>query len=910
MNDNDDIIVENDLPKDFKTLDPIDAFFAKKDQEAGLTSSLVTDNVTVPTSGLIDLDEARKPRQNQTDIRLLNPADIATQTVKGVADTIEKAAKDKPLDNFLTTKQSIEADSNLSDEQKALYLSKAQQKFLQDRIESVAKLPKAMTETVKGLFAGMAQGATREFADELVAGLSAAALQQMDASENFKQFDPTTKQVVTKPLAFNEIYKTIRDQTRRDLAKIESEAPVANFIGNMVGGTAARLPKLGKWADKDTGSFIANSLKRGVEGGVEGALFGAGSAENIEDVPDAAKSSAMIGAGAGGVLSAADAIVRDIARSKSGALLGDVYEAGRKGVDLIGEKEKLAIDLKEAVETTLAKLEKAQESAGAAGRAILEELEQQGSTANIKSFLKVKRKKLESQILDNTYEKEVRTDFARILSFINELEDGITKHGPEFTQILKYPKEQLAENITKAKTALQGKIDVENLKAEKNIPGLQAEKKLEKTFAKKEVVPLSTGADLESSLLPSQVVEVSPENLTGLVKAGPDGEFLSEVYRTAKPGVIETVTTPNGNTIAYFVDEASGKFVYKNVPAGEFVTKKISPVEQVKALNPESTTITQLKSLQEQIRQMSKVGERPLQTTAGQKEAANIAKVFKGYATEGVEEGTKKRVLQEVTKMPEYIAKKATPGITQKELDSFATELANKRAAQVQARIDTHDATFGSVKEARSIFGVDESSLSRNASRNDIIKENVQSIEKLAKIVSQLQPGEDSYIKFVSALENIKKVNPELAQEIESLLVNARKNADLYNFLSDRFFGGESNFDKVLSMASSVAVPVTRMGAYEAGKFVRAVSDSDLAKLLFKATPERLEQLMNKIPVGSTLYKQLKEAVSKPDNIRRALLFSIIDNVGSRNYLRKYWNAEAPLQEQSPDDIIPEPSEQ
>lgn len=146
-------------------------------------------------------------------------------------------------------------------------------------------VPKAKeTGVADSLMRGAASGATAGFADELYGLLGAVA-------------NPTGSDK-----GFWDRYELSRDYARRKDALSKEEHPVASGVGTAAGAIgSAFLPGM-KLLNAGKGAGIAEMAGKGA---IQGALTGAGEADKLSDVPDAAWSGAKVGGLVGGGLGVA-----------------------------------------------------------------------------------------------------------------------------------------------------------------------------------------------------------------------------------------------------------------------------------------------------------------------------------------------------------------------------------------------------------------------------------------------------------------------------------------------------------------------------------------------------------------------------------------------------------------------------
>lgn len=141
---------------------------------------------------------------------------------------------------------------------------------------------------------GAAQGATFDFADE-IEGAARAAVQTITGPEKLQDLLDT--------------YYKQRDIAREKFKQSEEEYPKTYLAGEVGGGFASSLGTGGAGALKALSSIGKIGVKEGLgkavlkgaaSAGAQGALYGAGTAEELGDVPSAARDSAIISAGIGG----------------------------------------------------------------------------------------------------------------------------------------------------------------------------------------------------------------------------------------------------------------------------------------------------------------------------------------------------------------------------------------------------------------------------------------------------------------------------------------------------------------------------------------------------------------------------------------------------------------------------------
>jgi len=162
-----------------------------------------------------------------------------------------------------------------------------------------------ISQNIAGLATGVLHGATFGFDDEAIAHAAAAYK---------KQFGTTTE----REMSYKDLYTQERDQLRQAQQQIRKEAPVASLVGEiggsiLGGGAAAKglqtvgrgiatIPTLSR-----TGQVLQSATQAGgvgktaLQGATGGALYGAGEAENTENIPSSVAGGAALG-GVGGVV--------------------------------------------------------------------------------------------------------------------------------------------------------------------------------------------------------------------------------------------------------------------------------------------------------------------------------------------------------------------------------------------------------------------------------------------------------------------------------------------------------------------------------------------------------------------------------------------------------------------------------
>ena len=100
---------------------------------------------------------------------------------------------------------------------------------------------------------------------------------------------------------YADAYLRIRNRVRTELEEFRTENPILSLIAEIAGGLS--LPGLGTGSAVAKGTTLASQIKRGAAAGFgTGAAFGAGQAEEIEDVPTEALVGGVFGAAVGAVV--------------------------------------------------------------------------------------------------------------------------------------------------------------------------------------------------------------------------------------------------------------------------------------------------------------------------------------------------------------------------------------------------------------------------------------------------------------------------------------------------------------------------------------------------------------------------------------------------------------------------------
>ena len=190
----------------------------------------------------------------------------------------------------------LNAPEGATEEQIRQKVEQVKQEYVPQAAPEPAPEPQA--DTGAGILNPLAQGLTFGFSDELAAGLGAVAGKVLPESMGGM---PSGHSVA-------ETYRDIRNQIREETEAFREQNPKTAFAAEMAGGLATG----GAGGARIAGSQAAQQLGRYgapmAAGAIEGGLYGAGGAEELEDVP----LSAAIGAGTGAVTAAAGTKVGDM----------------------------------------------------------------------------------------------------------------------------------------------------------------------------------------------------------------------------------------------------------------------------------------------------------------------------------------------------------------------------------------------------------------------------------------------------------------------------------------------------------------------------------------------------------------------------------------------------------------------
>jgi len=188
-------------------------------------------------------------------------------------------------------------------------------------------------------------GATFSFADELEAALRTGSIS-------------------------NQEYKTLRDQLRAQQGQFQQDKPGAALGSEVAGGLAMPVGAFLKPLTKGAGIATDIALGSGM-----GALYGAGSAKELEDIPAQAAISGLFGGGISGALSGAGRLIAPNVRPEAAALR-------EQGIPLTPGS---------AFGGRIQQVEQAAESLPIVGRIVSGAREQQYEKFNIAAYNKVLR---------------------------------------------------------------------------------------------------------------------------------------------------------------------------------------------------------------------------------------------------------------------------------------------------------------------------------------------------------------------------------------------------------------------------------------------------------------------------------------------------------------------------------------
>jgi hypothetical protein len=192
------------------------------------------------------------------------------------------------------------------------------------------------------------QSATFGLSDEMIGALN--AIPEMVTAPREKDENLLEK--------YKRLYKQERDIERENLARAEEEAPVGSMVGTLGGGFALpgkwlaegglaatkllpKMAQLGPNAAK-LAEVAASPIGKMITGGAEaGALYGAGTAEEMSDIPSdmlsGAKSGTVVGGGLGlagaGIAKAAPIFSKLL--TKSEGAMGRAFQKSKKGIDIL-----------------------------------------------------------------------------------------------------------------------------------------------------------------------------------------------------------------------------------------------------------------------------------------------------------------------------------------------------------------------------------------------------------------------------------------------------------------------------------------------------------------------------------------------------------------------------------------------
>ena len=198
---------------------------------------------------------------------------------------------------------------------------------------------------------GAEQGLTFGFGDEIAGGFEAlgqaVGLKGLGAS-NFSEFERQEPLGLDKE-ALLKVYRSRRDEARQAIESAEQAQPAAFTAGAVGGGFAVPGGAALKGAD------LLNKLKSAAKlGAGAGAIASAGTAEELEDVPEDALTGAAAGAVLGPLAPAAlkgaqrlGRVTKDSISALGESLVGDpkaAFMQGLKGTPLVGTKAQRALE--------------------------------------------------------------------------------------------------------------------------------------------------------------------------------------------------------------------------------------------------------------------------------------------------------------------------------------------------------------------------------------------------------------------------------------------------------------------------------------------------------------------------------------------------------------------------------------
>lgn len=274
-----------------------------------------------------------------------------------------------------------------------------------------------------------AQGALFGFADEAEAGIR--AIWDRAPGEDY-----------------GDAYLRLRDRARGELAEFRERRPVLSIGAEIAGGFA--VPGVGTGVAVARGATLGARVARGAAGGAgTGALFGAGTAGELEDVPREAGTGAVVGATAGTVLPAGVEAGRRTFSAVRSAVSPEAGAAQRIGQAVRRDEmtpEQIAGALDEARqlgrpataadvggEAVRRELEVAAQSPGAAGQIVERVLgpRNQGQLSRLSKDL-VRGTGVKADVIEDVVTKTMtlrsnaaRPVYARAMDFPAELNDDI-----------------------------------------------------------------------------------------------------------------------------------------------------------------------------------------------------------------------------------------------------------------------------------------------------------------------------------------------------------------------------------------------------------------------------------------------------------------------------------------------------
>lgn len=707
----------------------------------------------------------------------------------------------------------------------------------------------------KGIAAGAGQGATLGLGDEILAGVAAPI-----------------KNFATEGKAGNipKTYTEIRDLLRKKYGELEEENPGTTGLGEAIGSFAAPMPSsllpILKMKElqkgKEVGDIIKNITRATTEGGLVGGTIAAanstapaitregfnpeGAAQVADEAIPGVEKGGLFGGAIGTIASGKDLL----SLTPGGKQFFDVANLSRSGIGM--NPNKRGQDLLATLKLSVEKLRGVMKSKGEELNAALENVNRELSPDTIDTALQkiqeLKATSLPGQPktrvdIDPDYLSDLKRLEDKLLTFRygNEVNYGATLKGFEPGKQLPGD-EEIIQNKLNDKQSLLSAADASGQGEE------QAINKLKMGFAKKQ---MNQGSD--SPFAPS-LVNDNATGETGFKVYNPEkidestGEIMPsgsavEIIKRSNPG--EMITIPIGDKKVMGFKLKSGKFYGKvvdnapgsSLPAGprteiKPTTEELNFTQRRDEPNPSPITPSSLRTLQQTIKDIPYGDATAMKTQAGE----NIAK--------GVEYNLRNQLKEDV---PEY----KQPLNDLAELNAVTDPIETNKGFTENQKVDEITANlFNLLQRARQDPVAQRKAL------------------KLMSTIKRIAP-EEANIIIPHVEEKLRQytLSTKIAKTEQPIMGTQNPQTALVGAVPSLISKGAAKFGKIQRNADKMVQWIEGNPAISGSGAGRKV-----AATLRKMTADTIKSGVSQIPERS----------------RNALLFSLMQDPGSRELFNKY----------------------